>query len=80
MYSQIDGFFLSKKWPILVFTLYTKTTLLLLYITPAKSGGPENFFPINVIDSTQGLDQVTSQLTHFADMLKMVYTQDVGRY
>lgn len=36
----------------------------------AKSGGSGNF-PINVIAQAQGLDQVTSQLTRFADMLKV---------
>jgi len=34
-----------------------------------SSGGSGNF-PINVIASASGLDQVTSQLTRFADMLK----------
>ena len=36
----------------------------------AKGGSSSGNFPINVIAQAQGLDQVTSQLTRFADMLK----------
>ena len=36
----------------------------------SAKGGSSGNFPINVIAQAQGLDQVTSQLTRFADMLK----------